>query len=131
LVIVLFQVLAGKNSGSVHSMARFPALIGRSATAQLRLEEPGVWDRHLQLDFSPTEGFSLSVLPGSWALLNGRNLEEAILRNGDVVELGSVKLQFWLSGTRQRDLRLRETLTWVALGLLCAGQIALIYRLMP
>jgi len=38
-------------------------------------------------------------------------------------------MQFGLSPTRHRSLRLREVLTWIAFALLCLGQVALIYWL--
>ena len=77
----------------------------------------------------PAEGFILSVLPGAVASIHNQPVEQAILRNGDVIEVGAVKLQFGLSPTRHRSLRLREVLTWVGLALLCLGQVALIYWL--
>jgi len=52
------------------------------------------------------------------------------LRNGDLIEVGPLKIQFWLSETRQRSLRTREFFTWFALAALCAGQIVLIYGLL-
>jgi pSer/pThr/pTyr-binding forkhead associated (FHA) protein len=130
-VTVQLKLLSGKNSGAIHLLESFPAVIGRQAGSHLRLTQPGVWDRHLQIQLVPQEGFTLTVLPGSWALVNGHKLDRAVLRNGDVIEIGSVKLQFWLSPTRQQSMRLRETMTWISLGLLCAGQIALIYHLLP
>ena len=63
------------------------------------------------------------------ASLNHLPVRQASLRNGDLIELGAVQLQFGLSPTRHRSLRLREVLTWIALGLLCLGQVALIYWL--
>ena len=39
-------------------------------------------------------------------------------------------MRFGLSATRQRSLRLREALTWLALAGLCFGQVALIYWLL-
>jgi hypothetical protein len=52
------------------------------------------------------------------------------LRNGDLIEIGSVKLQFFLSETRQKGLRFRETLKWAAIAIISLGQIALIYWLL-
>jgi pSer/pThr/pTyr-binding forkhead associated (FHA) protein len=129
--MVQINVLSGRDAGAVYPLQRLPALIGRNLAADIRLEDPGIWDRHLQIEMAPDENVIFSVLPGSWALINGRQFESAPLRNGDLVEIGSVKLQFWLSQTRQRSLRLREAFTWVALGLLCAAQVALICYIAP
>ncbi|HEX4645592.1 MAG TPA: FHA domain-containing protein [Verrucomicrobiae bacterium] len=108
---------------------RFPTTIGRSAAADFRLEGDGVWEKHLELDLSPSDGFVASAYPNALAAVNGRFFQETVLRNGDILELGSVKLRFWLGETRQRGLRFREWLTWIAFGLIAAGQVWLIYWL--
>jgi hypothetical protein len=128
--MVQLRVLSGRSAGSTVEVDRFPCLLGRGAKAVLRFEEPGVWEQHLQIEFKPQEGIRIAVLPGARAVLNGHAVEHAALRNGDVIEAGSVKLQFWLSPPHQRSLRLREIVTWVSLVLLCAGQIALVYQLL-
>ena len=46
------------------------------------------------------------------------------LRNGDLIELGAVKIQFWIAKAEQIRLRWREWLTWLALILLTAAQVA-------
>jgi len=61
--------------------------------------------------------------------VNGQRVQEAVLRNGDLIEAGSVKMRFGLSPAPQHSLRLREGLTWFALAVLCLGQVALIYWL--
>jgi hypothetical protein len=52
------------------------------------------------------------------------------LRNGDTIDIGSLRLQFWLSETRQADLRLREGFTWAAIAAISLGQVGLIYWLL-
>jgi len=52
------------------------------------------------------------------------------LRNGDLIQIGSSKLQFWLSETRQFSLGLREWLLWSGIAIISMGQIALIYLLL-
>ena len=122
------RIFSGKLAGDWVAR-RFPVRVGRAPDADLRLEEDGVWDSHLEIDLRPAEGFVLTVQPGAFASVNHQTVQQAILRNGDQIELGAVKMQFGLSPTRHRSLRLREVLTWIALGLLCPGQVALIYWL--
>ena len=105
--------------------------MGRGAAADLRFEGGGVWDKHLQLELQTGRGVVLTVLPGALASVNGHQLDEGILRNGDLIEAGAAKMRFWLGPTRQHSYRLREIITWSALGLLSAGQVWLVYRLMP
>ena len=62
-------------------------------------------------------------------LLNGERIQDAVLRNGDVIEAGSVKIRFGFSPTSQTTLRVREIATWLALAALCLAQVALIYWL--
>lgn len=127
--MVVLEVVAGRQAGRKHAAGRFPWLIGRSAGADLQLEEPGVFDRHLELRLNDAEAFELSVGPGAVALVNGQPVREARLRNGDLIELGAVKLRFWLAEIRQRPQRWRELLTWAGLVALPLVQIALIYWL--
>ena len=108
----------------------FPFHIGRSASASLRLEEDGVWDRHLELTFEPASGFVLKTQPDALAAINGQPFREAVLRNGDELEIGALRIRFWLSETRQASVAWREWLTWVAFAAITAGQLALIYLLL-
>ena len=125
--MVQIKFLSGKKAGSSWVARRFPVRIGRSPESDLRVEDPGVWDQHLKLDLRRGEGFVLTTQGDALAAVNAQRVEQAVLRNGDTIELGAVKLQFWLAETRQRGLRLREWLTWIALGVICFSQIALIY----
>jgi pSer/pThr/pTyr-binding forkhead associated (FHA) protein len=127
--MVQLKILSGKKAGTVWMARRFPVRIGRSANASLQLEEDGVWDQHLQLDLVPIQGFRLSAQPDALTAVNGQPVEQTILRNGDLIEIGSLKMQFWLSETRQAGLRLREVFIWVVLAAVSLGQLGLIYWL--
>lgn len=111
------------------TFSRFPVLIGRNPSADLVLDDQGVWDRHLQIDFKPPDGFLITTTPPALAVLNGQPLSTAILKNGDRVQAGSVIIQFWLSPLRQRSLAIRELLTWAALVAASLLQVYLIYWL--
>ena len=128
--MVQFKIISGKMAGSERITRHFPFRIGRAAGADLRLED-GVWDQHLELAFDSTAGFVLTVHPDARAAINGEPFREAVLRNGDTIEIGALKFHFWLGETRQASPRLREWLTWSAFVLILAGQFYLIYRLTP
>jgi hypothetical protein len=128
--MVQLKILSGKKAGSAWVARRFPVRIGRSATADLQSEEDGVWDQHLQLDFNPAAGLVLTAQPNALATVNGQPVQQTVLRNGDAISIGSLKMQFWLSETRQAGLRFREGLTWTAIAVISLGQIALIYWLL-
>ena len=89
--MVQLKVLSGKKAGTAWVARRFPVRIGRSAAADLQLEEDGVWDQHLQLDFDPAEGIVLSAQPNALATVNGQPVQQTVLRNGDAIEIGSLK----------------------------------------
>jgi pSer/pThr/pTyr-binding forkhead associated (FHA) protein len=128
--MVQLKVLSGKKAGTVWVARHFPVRIGRSSGADLQIEEPGVWDQHLQLDFNPAQGIVLSAQLNALASINGQAVRQAVLHNGDAIDIGSLRLQFWLSETHQSDLRLREAFTWVAITVISLGQVGLIYWLL-
>lgn len=123
--MVQLKILSGSQAGCAHMARQFPLTIGRAADAHLRLADAGVWDRHLELTFTPA-GFRLRLCDGALATLNGEPFADAVLRNGDRIVLGSVALQFWLAEVGQRNFVVREQLTWLALALLGAAQMLLI-----
>ncbi len=127
--MIQLRIVSGAQAGRVFQAHRFPVCIGRAADSDLRLAEDGVWDRHLRIELEPGEGFVLSLEPGAFGVLNGQTFQSSALRNGDLIEIGQTKIQFWLSEAKPRSLRWRESLTWILLALLCLAQVALIYWL--
>ena len=124
------KVLSGKKAGTVWVARRFPVQIGRATANDLQLEESGVWDQHLKLQFNPQEGIVLTTQPDALATVNGQPVNRAVLRNGDTIDIGALKMQFWLSEPRQAGLRFREGLTWAAIAAISLGQVGLIYWLL-
>ncbi len=88
-----------------------------------------MWDQHFELDLDSSNGFTLQARPDAFVDVNGERTDHAILRNGDLIEVGALKIQFWLNPTRQKSFRVREALTWTALVILSVSQIALVYWL--
>ena len=129
-MIVQFKILSGQKAGISWETRRFPVRIGRVATADLRLEEAGVWDHHLEVDFRPNQGFLLRTQPDAWVQVNGQRLERTILRNGDAIEIGGLRLQFWIGEARQASLRLREGFSWSLIVTVSLAQVAVIYWLL-
>jgi predicted component of type VI protein secretion system len=127
--MVELEILSGKTAGARWTARRFPVRVGRSAHSDLQLEEHGVWDEHFLVTLDPGAGFVLQTQPNALVVANGQPTESAVLRNGDTIEIGAVKLRFWLSEARQRGLAIRETLFWILVGAVCLAQIALIYWL--
>ena len=128
--MIQLHILSGQQAGRDIVVRRFPFVIGRAADAGLPLDEPGVWDRHLQIEFQRGAGFTLTAQTDALALVNGERAESGLLRNGDLIELGSAQLRFWLARSEQKSLVPREALTWAALFALFAAQVALIHWLL-
>jgi pSer/pThr/pTyr-binding forkhead associated (FHA) protein len=128
--MVQLRIVSGKKAGSAYVARRFPVQIGRSPRAELQLEEDGVWNEHLRLDFDPGEGFVLSTCENALAAVNSAPFQKTVLRNGDLIQIGSSKLQFWLGETRQVALGWREWLLWSGIALISIGQIVLVYLLL-
>jgi len=127
--MVQVKILSGKKAGAIWPARHFPVRIGRSPAADLHLEEHGVWDEHCRIELHPGTGFVLETQPEALMTVNGQPAQRAVLRNGDTLELGALKLQFWLSEPKQRGLAIREWLVWTVIAAVSCGQIALIYWL--
>lgn len=125
--MVQFKILSGKKAGTVWVARRFPVRVGRASQADLAVDDAGVWDDHFQVGFRRGEGYFLSVHPEARVAINHELIQEALLRNGDLIEAGALKLQFWLGEVRQGSLAVREFLTWLLVAGVTLGQIALIY----
>ena len=130
--MIQLEILNGSKAGTQCVARQFPFRVGRERTASLVLPDDGVWDAHFEVTVRPREGCFASARPECLTLINGQAFTSPHrLRNGDVIEAGSVKVRFVLSPTRQRPLVFRELLVWLALAALCAVQLVLIYFVLP
>ncbi len=127
--MVRLSIVSGRNAGTAIIASHFPYRIGRSPRADLCVEDAGVWDQHLELDVDVRVGCSLRLQGDALGTINGQPFQHVALKNGDLIEIGSLKMQFTLSETTPSPFRLREVLTWISLAILFATQIGLIYWL--
>lgn len=128
--MVQLKLLSGKQAGAIFVARRFPVRIGRGARSTLRVDDDGVWEQHLELDLSPAQGYVLRVRQDALATVNGQPIKTDRLRNGDAIEIGSLKMQFWLGDARQKGLRFRESLVWLGIAAVSVGQVAILYWLL-
>ena len=128
--MIQLNILSGNKAGCRTVVRRFPFCVGRAAGNDLQLDDDGVWDSHFALEFQRNESFMLAAAPDALAAVNNEPVQNARLRNGDVISFGSVKIQFWLAAARQRGLRLRECFAWALLAAVTTAQFALIYWLL-
>jgi hypothetical protein len=127
--MIQLNILSGKKAGTQTVARRFPFRIGRVAGNELQLEDDGIWEQHLTLEFQPQAGFNLATAPSALATVNAAPVQNVILRNGDIISVGSVKIQFWLAAARQGSLAVSESFVWALLVLVTLGQFALLYWL--
>jgi pSer/pThr/pTyr-binding forkhead associated (FHA) protein len=127
--MIQLNILSGRQAGAQPVARRFPFRIGRAAGNELQLEDDGVWDRHLTLEFQKQSGFNLATAPDAIATVNGEPVQNKILRNGDTITVGSVKIQFWLAAAKQGSLRAREFFLWALIASVTAAQLVLVYWL--
>jgi len=111
--VISLKVLQGESAGREIPAGRFPFSIGRAATSDFRSQDSGVWDHHAVLSPDPNfPGFRVAAGPNALVILNGESVHDARFRNGDVLELGSLKLSCSLAPARQSSGRLWEWLTY-------------------
>ena len=127
--MIQLKILSGKMAGTSFVARHFPVRIGRAAGADLQLEEPGVWDEHFQISLAGKEGFIFETHPDALTTVNGQLVQQSPLRNGDLLEIGSLKIQFWLTEAPQKSLKVREALVWAMVAAVTILQLALIYWL--
>jgi pSer/pThr/pTyr-binding forkhead associated (FHA) protein len=128
--MIQLKILSGKKAGGQTAVRHFPFRIGRAPGNDLQLDDDGVWNQHLVVEFQKKENFNLATAPDALATVNGVPVQNTVLRNGDIIALGSAKLQFWLAAARQRGLRFREGFVWALLLFVTLGQFILIYWLL-
>jgi hypothetical protein len=128
--MVQLQILSGEKAGTILEARRFPVRIGRSDQMDLRLAESGVWDEHLRLALDRKQGIVAEPMKAALLHLNGEPSGRTVLKNGDLLEIGSARIRFWISPASQRSFQSREWLTWSGLVIITLAQMALILWLL-
>lgn len=129
--MVQLSILSGPRSGEIIAPQRFPFHVGRAAVSDLQLDQPGVWSHHLSLEVQWPDGVWLQSNTTALTTVNSQRVDRVRLRNGDLIEAGSVRMRFRLSPARQRGLRWREMLVWSAMAAVWIGQGFLIWWWLP
>ena len=75
LLMIQLNILSGKKAGAQSVARHFPFRIGRAAQNDLQLEDDGVWDQHLVLEFQNHEGFNLTTSANALATVNGETVQ--------------------------------------------------------
>jgi len=107
---------------------RSPFLIGRGSECALRLEVPGVWERHLTLEVEPGEGLIASAQAGALTRVRGREgeLSRARVRQGEELEVGAAVIRVLLAPVRRRWQGFWEWVLWGTFGVVGLVQVVLL-----
>lgn len=127
--MIQLTILSGPMAGTTSVARHFPFSIGRDEGSDLAVVEPGIWDRHVVIQFEPGDGIYAEAQGDALLTVNGASGKRLRLCNGDRIELGGTAIRFWLSETRQRGLHLPEWLVWAGCALVTAAQIFLLLKL--
>lgn len=127
--MVRLRHLSGPLAGHETEVRHFPFRIGRGPGDDLRLDAAGLWEAHCVLETSANHRLHLRARDGAPTRVNGHAVATRPLHNGDVIEAGELRLQFWLGPVRQINLRPREVLTWLALALITAFEAVVAWGL--
>ena len=127
--MVQLNILSGRMAGETIFVRHFPFCIGRATDNDLCLEDGGIWDNHLVLTWQVPEGYHLAAQGDAFVAVNEQQQHAVTLRNGDVISLGSAKVQFWLAPARLRSLRVRELIFWLCLAGITLAQIWMLLKL--
>ena len=127
--MVRLHILSGSMAG-VHWTARhLPVRVGRAGDNDLALADPGVWERHLTIAADSAGAIGLQAEGEALVTLNHQSVRSQELRAGDEIEIGAVRLRFWLASPARRRLGWRETIVWALLAGVMAVEIWLLLRL--
>jgi pSer/pThr/pTyr-binding forkhead associated (FHA) protein len=91
-------VVQGPNVGTVFPLLEHKLLIGRGEECQIALDDASVSRVHVEVLRTEHGLMILDQGSSNGLRINGADLPSAMLRSGDVVELGDVRLKFVPSG---------------------------------
>jgi hypothetical protein len=128
--MIQLHILSGKKAGATVSASKFPFQVGRAGVSALPLDDTGVWGQHFEIAWPTRETLVLRSNSQATTVVNGANVNEVTLHEGDIIEVGAVKMRFGFAPVRQKSLAVREMLTWIGLAVLSLAQVALIYQLL-
>src|SRR5579862_7857101 len=106
---IVLTVLSGEEKGRIIVLsAQSPQVVGRGENADVKLspDDPCISRRHIQIERC-AGGWRMSAIGGSAnrPLVNGRAIDECVLTDGDVIQLGDTRLKVALDGRAPRNLR--------------------------
>jgi pSer/pThr/pTyr-binding forkhead associated (FHA) protein len=112
------RALSGPFAGRVFPLGFGRHLLGRSTDAAIYLPEASVSLRHAELDLKPDGAQLINLISTNGTWVNGIETHTARLRDGDLIRLGRVTLQFCAPVAAETT---RRRWLWSALTVLLFG----------
>ena len=102
---ISFTALDGPNQGKRYEVESAPAILGSGATADIILPGLGVAETHARLAFADKGVIIEDLATGRETRVNARTVKRARIQNGDIIELGEIRLLFHLRLPAERVSR--------------------------
>ena len=116
---------------SSQEVSHWPFVIGRGASADIQLDLPGVWERHIALDQAENGEIHFSCLDQAEVWLNGKSVcDHGRLIPGDRVTMGPFSWRLELAAPPLKKGRLMEGVVCLLIISAFISEIWLIYRLL-
>lgn len=125
--MVRLDVSSAGETPATHLLRQFPCVVGRGSDCGLRVAASGVWERHAEIDLKGDAGFAVRAVGDGVVVLNGVAVKDARIRNGDQIEMGGLKIRFWLAPVRARPHRGGDIVFWGLCALAVLGMLTLIF----
>ncbi len=121
--MLLLRVTDSRGAVTQHLAEAFPYQIGRSSQADLRLQEPGVFENHASIVPSEKARFVVQTEGESLLLRNGEPVRRVQLAPGDEFLIGSARILVSLAPAKQKRLAASEAAVWLLLAGVMASQV--------
>ena len=98
-------ILSGDRRGEQITLTREPMIIGRAATCEIRLADPEIALSHAEIAHTDDGIFIRDLGSMNRLLINNREVHEALLKHGDVVEVGHTRflIQAYVQAEVERE----------------------------
>ncbi len=115
--------IGDRKSGRRFQSDAAPIRLGRRAGLDIVLPDPGVFDLHAEIGMDAEGWYTLRSTGPAIVSVNDHPVQQHRLRNGDVMSLGSAKLQFSIRTAPQKSMRRYEYAVWILFAAVLGGAL--------
>ena len=101
--IAKLKIVNGPRAGErVTLTVGAPVIVGRSATATIRIDTPGLSRQHFELEWDGHACLLRDLNSRNGVMVNGERVTEAVLRPGDVIDAAETRYTLEISAAKRR-----------------------------